>query len=115
MRLALIGLAIAIITAACAAEKMRNGTPTAPLDVIATLVKYTSRPIDPHNVSAVIVLDLQGQPAIVFPEGAEVTYPKFPVHAATITNVDAVTAVGYTVNPTCVLVKIGGGIYQVCR
>jgi hypothetical protein len=113
IRLTLIGTAIALVAAACAADKMRSGVPTAPVDVIAAVAKYTQTP--PEKVAAVIVLDLQGNPAVVFPEGTDVTYPKFPVQAATITNVDTVSSVGYTVNPTCTLVKIGGGIYKVCK
>jgi len=113
--LALIGFAVVAVTVACANEKFRGSVPTAPREVISTLVKYAPTPTDPDNVSAVIVLDYQGNPQFIFPEGAKVSYPKLPIPATTIANLEAISIVGYVVNPTCTLVKIAGGVYRICK
>jgi hypothetical protein len=113
--LALIGLAVVAVTVACANEKLHGSVPTAPREVIAALVKYAPKPTDPDNVSAVIVLDYEGNPQLIFPEGAKVSYPRLPIPATTIANLEAISILGYVVNPKCTLVKIAGGVYQICK
>lgn len=113
-RKVLLGLAVVGVAVACASAQTRSSGPPAPRDLIAQLVKYSAKPMDPKRVAVVAAIDFDGNVSYIVPEGTVERPFTGPVKASAINNADAIGITAFTHNPPCVLLVGGGSRYWYC-